>query len=200
MEIIISAPHLLIAADIKCQTSFDFSRIKRRISFLCLRKVATLSVLLSLLFDIQFPSHFSTVGEINMSHLKRGGLYWCYQSMVRGNLDDRSFKLFLMWRFWAEGQQSHQGSPDFFFTSTSSSSGKTLSFSHRRDAISVGCPGSAPSSLSWWTSFPGGRMPEPPLCGQSRNISILSSSLSSQDQHSPLISTILLLWSHSWQR
>lgn len=61
MHVIISAPHLLIADDIKCQPSFVFSRIKRQISLLCLRKVATLWVLLSLLFDIQFSSHISTV-------------------------------------------------------------------------------------------------------------------------------------------
>lgn len=206
MHVIISAPHLLIAADIKCQTLFVFSRIKRQISFLWMREVATLSAL-SLLFDIQFSSHISPVKAQWQNYRK------CVSSKKKNLARTDKIKVqcieiktvealhsFLSWDFEdlmsrvrrtavSAGKPRHFSSPP---TSICSSGKNTEVLPEERCNL---------TRLSWvWPiisslmdMLPRRLDARTPLRGHSRNGSIPSSRLSSQDQHSPLIFTIFLL-------
>lgn len=150
MHVIISGPHLMIAADIKCQTSFVFSRTKDRFHFPAWGRLQHFQFCCRYCLTLNFPATSPLLmlsGEIKYVSSKKIWLLLMKTKSVHRNQDDRSFELFLMLKIWcpgSEGQQSQQASPD---TSSSSAPGKTRSFSQKRGEISAGCPGAAPSSL-----------------------------------------------------
>lgn len=121
---------------------------------------------------------------------------------------NKSFDLFLIlgfWRFVVGFRRTaiSAGKPRHFRSHSTSiiSPGNVLRFSQKRCNLSRLSWVLPLSSVSWWTPFPGGQMPEH-LCVVRAETALLralpshlSCSLRLLDEHSPLIFTILLLWS-----
>lgn len=109
MRIIVSGPHLMIAADIKCQTSFVFSGIKDRFHFPAWGRLQHFQFCCRYCLSVNFPATsplLTLSGEIKCVSAKEIWLVLIKSKSEHRNQDGRSSELFLRcWRVDVQGQK-----------------------------------------------------------------------------------------------